>query len=162
MCKNLDQARQLWRAESNVPPLDGKLLAALFGLTPAEQRVAVLLAQGDGAEGRFPVVRAGDDAAEIAAVLPVQANTVRSHIKQLLPKSNTRRQAEFVARVWRTAARLAQSGTSTHPASEGEGTQSAPDLAQLGNDSRGTAPETRPDNLACLAGPTPQPGERSK
>lgn len=149
MCKNLDQARQLWRAESNVPPLDGKLLAALFGLTPAEQRVAVLLAQGD-------------DAAEIAAVLQVQANTVRSHIKQLLTKSNTRRQAEFVARVWRTAARLAQSGTSTHPASEGEGTQSAPDLAQLGNDSRGTAPETRPDNLACLAGPTPQPGERSK
>ena len=149
MCKNLDQARLLWRAESNVPPLDGKLLAALFGLTPAEQRVAVLLAQGD-------------DAAEIAAVLQVQANTVRSHIKQLLTKSNTRRQAEFVARVWRTAARLAQSGTSTHPASEGEGTQSAPDLAQLGNDSRGTAPETRPDNLACLAGPTPQPGERSK
>ena len=149
MCKNLDQARQLWRAESNVPPLDGKLLAALFGLTPAEQRVAVLLAQGD-------------DAAEIAAVLQVQANTVRSHIKQLLTKSNTRRQAEFVARVWRTAARLAQSGTSTHPASEGEGTQSAPALAQLGNDSRGTAPETRPDNLACLAGPTPQPGERSK
>lgn len=130
MCKNLDQARQMWRAESNVPPLDGKLLAALFGLTPAEQRVAVLLAQGD-------------DAAEIAAVLQVQANTVRSHIKQLLTKSNTRRQAEFVARVWRMAARLAQSGASTHPASEGEGTQSALDLAQLGNDSRGGAPETQ-------------------
>jgi len=130
MCKNLDQARQMWRAESNVPPLDGKLLAALFGLTPAEQRVAVLLAQGD-------------DAAEIAAVLQVQANTVRSHIKQLLTKSNTRRQAEFVARVWRMAMCLALSPAATHPASEGEGRQSALDLAQLGNDSRGGAPETQ-------------------
>lgn len=130
MCKNLDQARQLWREECNTPPLDSKLLAALFGLTPAEQRVAVLLAQGD-------------DAAEIAAVLQVQANTVRSHIKQLLTKSNTRRQAEFVARVWRMAMCLALNQASTHPASEGEGRPAALDLAQLGNDSEARASETQ-------------------
>ena len=127
MPPNLKRARELWRTNLGESPLDSALLAALFGLTPAEQRVAVLLAQGR-------------DAAEIAALLQVQANTARSHIKQLLAKSGTRRQAEFVARVWSISSQLATSrlshehGSRTPPASKGGIAPNAPDLTHLGKD----------------------------
>ncbi len=73
------------------PQLDPQMLVTMFGLTAAELRVALLLAQGLSTE-------------EAAGRLGVQDNTVRSHIKQLLSKTHTHRQAQFVALLWRSAA----------------------------------------------------------
>jgi DNA-binding CsgD family transcriptional regulator len=129
MRKTIDHARQLWQANCRSAPLDGALLTALFGFTPTEQRVALLLAQGW-------------DAAEIAIQLQVQVNTVRSHIKQLLTKSNSRRQAEFVARVWHTASRL--TAVDPHPATAGVELHLTQHLTRLGKDSGAAAPETPP------------------
>src|SRR6218665_1853242 len=106
MRKKLDRARQLWRADCRSAPLEGGLLAALFGFTPTEQRVAILLAQGW-------------DAAEIALSLQVQVNTVRSHVKQLRAKSDPRPRPEFVPRGGHPAARLDRGEPSPHPASAG-------------------------------------------
>ncbi|RZJ09937.1 MAG: LuxR family transcriptional regulator [Rubrivivax sp.] len=77
--------------DAAVPQLDGELLATMFGLTSAEQRVALLLAQGLTAD-------------DMAARLGVQDNTVRSHVKQLLAKTQTHRQVQLVALLWRSAA----------------------------------------------------------
>lgn len=71
--------------------LDAEVLGSMFGLTVAERRVALLLADGFSAD-------------EIGAQLCVQANTTRGHIKQLLAKTHTRRQAELIALLWRSAA----------------------------------------------------------
>lgn len=80
------------------PRLDAQVLATMFGLTNAEVRVALLLAQGLSSE-------------DMASRLGVQSNTVRGHIKQLLAKTQTRRQAQLVAWLWRCAAVM-------HPAHE--------------------------------------------
>lgn len=92
MKQRVERAARLWRTPLSPAQLDDKLLAALFKLTRTEQQVALRLALGQ-------------DAAEIALALNIQANTVRSHIKQLLSKSDTRRQAEFVVRVWHAVGR---------------------------------------------------------
>lgn len=147
MRKKIDHARQFWRADCRCAPLEGGLLAALFGLTATEQRVALLLAQGW-------------DAAEIARQLQVQVNTVRSHIKQLLTKSDTRRQAEFVARVWHTASRLA--AADPHPASGGGSPTLARQLAHMGKDSEARPQETSLQDHACSAGPITRPRETAK
>lgn len=73
------------------PQLDTELLRQMFGLTSAEVRVALLLAQGLSCE-------------DIAHRLRVQSNTVRGHVKQLLAKTHTRRQAQLVGWLWRSAA----------------------------------------------------------
>lgn len=80
------------------PQLDAQVLATMFGLTGAELRVALMLAQGLSSE-------------DMASRLGVQSNTVRGHIKQLLAKTHTRRQAQLVAWLWRSAAVV-------HPAHE--------------------------------------------
>lgn len=67
-------------------------LQSLFRLTPSEARVTQLLA-------------AGLDVSTIAGVLRVQRNTVQSHVKQVLVKTGTGRQAALVALVLRSAAR---------------------------------------------------------
>ena len=68
-------------------------LIQLYDLTPAEARVALLLLQG-----RSP--------AAIAERHRVSPNTVRSQIKSLLLKTDTRRQGELVAQIYRTLGRL--------------------------------------------------------
>lgn len=73
------------------PQLDTQLLRQMFGLTSAELRVALLLAQGLSCE-------------DIAGRLHVQSNTVRGHVKQLLAKTHARRQAQLVGWLWRSAA----------------------------------------------------------
>lgn len=60
------------------------ILAAAFDLTPAEARVAELIAAGLTVD-------------EVATRLPLNRNAVRFHMKSILPKANVRRQAAFVA-----------------------------------------------------------------
>ena len=89
--------RGLWLhiVDAAAPRLDAGLLATMFDLTGAELRVALLLAQGLSSD-------------DMASRLGVQSNTVRGHIKQLLAKTQTRRQVQLVALLWRSAA-------ATHP-----------------------------------------------
>jgi len=61
-----------------------ELIAQSFGLTPAEARVAALLARGSG----IPAV---------AEALGVSINTVRTHAARVFEKTGTERQAELVA-----------------------------------------------------------------
>jgi DNA-binding CsgD family transcriptional regulator len=58
-------------------------LARLFALTPAEARVAWAMLKGDRID-------------EIADRLAVSINTVRTHLKRLFAKTDTRRQSELV------------------------------------------------------------------
>jgi DNA-binding CsgD family transcriptional regulator len=64
-------------------PLDAQALAGMFGLTPAESRVAVCLAQG----------RTG---AAIATVLGVAPSTVRSQLDQVMAKLGVSRKLDAV------------------------------------------------------------------
>jgi DNA-binding CsgD family transcriptional regulator len=66
-------------------------LQDLYRLTPAEVRVALLLVEGMAPK-------------EIAVSNQVTINTVRTQIKSLLNKTGTRRQAEFVAEMYRRLA----------------------------------------------------------
>jgi DNA-binding CsgD family transcriptional regulator len=68
----------------NMPRPDGDLITALFGLTPAEKRLAVLLGRGSSLE------RAAEE-------LSVSRETVRNHLKAIFGKTGTHRQAELVA-----------------------------------------------------------------
>ncbi|MBL8467980.1 helix-turn-helix transcriptional regulator [Methyloversatilis discipulorum] len=65
-------------------PADLEKLRALFDLTRTEAAVAAALAQGRSLEG-------------IASVLGIGLATVRSHLKRILAKTGTHRQAEVVA-----------------------------------------------------------------
>jgi DNA-binding NarL/FixJ family response regulator len=60
------------------------ILANLFGLTPAESQVATLLAEGNRAD-------------QIAEALGVSPTTVAFHIRNLLGKTDTSRQADLIA-----------------------------------------------------------------
>jgi len=62
-----------------------EILIALFGLTPAECRVAMLLADGKSAT-------------EIASTLGVTRNTLKSHVAKIYAKTGTSRQSQ-VARL---------------------------------------------------------------
>lgn len=64
----------------------GDVLAALFGLTPAECQIAVLLAHGDRLE-------------EIASRLGVSQTTIAYHMRNLYQKTGTNRQADLIALV---------------------------------------------------------------
>jgi DNA-binding CsgD family transcriptional regulator len=67
---------------------DARLLATVLGLTPAEAKLAAKLASGSGIEGA-------------AASLGLSRETVRTQLKAVFGKTNTRRQAELVALVAR-------------------------------------------------------------
>ncbi|HKJ22268.1 MAG TPA: hypothetical protein VKA13_04205 [Gammaproteobacteria bacterium] len=67
-------------------PLTGEQLQALFGLTPAEARVAMGLAEGRTLE-------------KVAEEGRVTMNTARSQLKQAMEKTGARRQAELVKTV---------------------------------------------------------------
>lgn len=58
-------------------------LGTLYGLTPAEARLAVALA-------------AGHTVQETAVTLGITENTARTHLKRVLAKTETRRQGELV------------------------------------------------------------------
>jgi DNA-binding CsgD family transcriptional regulator len=75
------------------PPSMEEMLMRLYRLTPAEARVAVGLVGG-----RSPK--------EIALELGLALNTVRTQVKNILSKTDTRRQSEFVSVVFRTIGRL--------------------------------------------------------
>lgn len=77
--------------ESVTPRL--RALRELFGFTNAEAAVAALLAQGNTIE-------------MIAAAQGISLNTVRTHLKNILAKTNTTRQAEAVGLILRSAAVL--------------------------------------------------------
>ena len=67
-------------AASAVPP---RLLARLFGLTPAESRAALQLLQGGGVDA-------------MSARLGVAANTLKSQLKSVYGKTGTHRQADLL------------------------------------------------------------------
>lgn len=71
------------------PELNHSLLRQMFSLTPTEARVAARLVVGRNVE-------------EIAAESGVSAETVRTHIKRVLSKTSTRRQAELISLLLRT------------------------------------------------------------
>ncbi len=70
---------------------DTTLLAELFGLTPAECRIAIRTTAGASAEA-------------IAEELGLSPHTVRNHIKSMMKKTATSKQSETVALLWRLAA----------------------------------------------------------
>jgi DNA-binding CsgD family transcriptional regulator len=71
--------------------IDLQLLQDLFGLTPTEARVAAAVADGQAVP-------------HIAAGMHVQANTVQAHIKRVLVKTGTRRQAQMATLLLRSVA----------------------------------------------------------
>lgn len=75
------------------PRLRPALLKAWFGLTPKEAQLAVLLAEGN-------------DLRASSARMNVKLETVRTHLQSLFAKTHTRRQAELVSVLLRTAWRL--------------------------------------------------------
>ena len=68
---------------ASIPDSD-RMLAKRFGLTPAERRIALLLA-------------AGSSPRQIAETVGVSYNTVRNHLKKIYDKCGVRRQGELVA-----------------------------------------------------------------
>lgn len=75
------------------PPVRVERLRALFGLTRREAIIAAELAAGRS----LPVIASGQR---------IGAETVRSHLKQILAKTGTSRQAELVALISRSVAFL--------------------------------------------------------
>lgn len=75
------------------PPAAPALLRRLYGLTAAEARVT------------FELV-AGRDLEAVSETLGVTLETVRTHLKRILAKTGTRRQAELVSVVLRSLATL--------------------------------------------------------
>lgn len=67
----------------SLPGIDAQVVAAVYGLTPAESRVAVMLAEGRAVR-------------DIAAAMGSQENTVRYHVKQMHHKLGISRRAELV------------------------------------------------------------------
>lgn len=69
------------------------ILSELFGLTPAEARLSILMAQGRSL-------------AEAAEVLGVTQNTVRAQLKAIFSKTGATRQAELVGLILKSVATL--------------------------------------------------------
>ncbi|MBC5782266.1 helix-turn-helix transcriptional regulator [Ramlibacter sp. USB13] len=67
----------------SAPTVDASLLYAMFGLTPAECRIAILLAEG-------LVLK------EIASTLGTQHDTVRKQLRAIFQKTSTKRQPELI------------------------------------------------------------------
>lgn len=67
----------------NLQPLPGEVLVKLYGLTPAETRLLVLLAQSMSLD-------------EAAETLGIGKGTARTHLRQIFAKTGVNRQAEVV------------------------------------------------------------------
>jgi DNA-binding CsgD family transcriptional regulator len=63
--------------------IDDVMVRRLYGLTPAEARLAVLLAQGHHLD-------------EVATILKISIHTARTHLKRILGKTNVTRQSDLV------------------------------------------------------------------
>jgi DNA-binding CsgD family transcriptional regulator len=68
---------------SSAPVIDASLLYAVFGLTPAEARIATLLADGLSLK-------------QIAEVQGTQHDTVRKQLRSIYEKTSTNRQPELI------------------------------------------------------------------
>ena len=77
----------------NAAPINEFSLRTLYGFTPAEARLARLLAQGRRPE-------------QAAAELGVSLNTVRTHLKRIFGKAGTDRQADLVRTILTSAAAI--------------------------------------------------------
>lgn len=73
--------------------LDPAVLGAMYGLTPSEARIGALLAKGTGLT-------------EIGEQLGVSVNTVKTHLRGIYEKLDTGKQAQLVARLNHSSARL--------------------------------------------------------
>lgn len=78
--------------ESQVEPSD-KMIERLFGLTPAEARLAGSLMQGNSLE-------------QSAEEFHLSLNTVRSQLKSVFDKTATRRQGELIRLLWSSPAQI--------------------------------------------------------
>lgn len=67
----------------HAPAIEVQMLRDWYGLTPAEARVAMLLASGLSVD-------------EIVERLDIGANTARTHLKSIFAKTDTRRQGELI------------------------------------------------------------------
>lgn len=76
-------------------PLSPEVLAVLYQLTPAEARLAALLA-------------GGAELKDIAGTLGVSLNTARSQLRSVFAKTGTRRQSELIHRILTSPARFRQ------------------------------------------------------
>lgn len=83
----------VWLRDPGYPPVQLEILRDLFGFTRTEALVASELARGR-------------ELSQIAAALGIKVATVRTHLKQVLLKTETRRQPEAVAVILRSAAFL--------------------------------------------------------
>lgn len=79
-----------WLADPDQLQLDENALREAFDFTPTETRVAVALANGSSS-------------VELAQAWGLQTNTVQMHVKRLLAKTSTTRQAQLVGLLWRSA-----------------------------------------------------------
>lgn len=111
-----------WLADPDQLQLDETALHQAFGFTPTEARVAVALATGSSTT-------------ELAEAWGVRANTVQMHVKRLLAKTHTARQAQLVGLLWRSAVLQLPH---PHPGLAGVRACAALDLTQTGSD--GSAP----------------------
>jgi DNA-binding CsgD family transcriptional regulator len=71
--------------------LDSRMLRQLFGLTPAEIRLCIALAEGKSVE-------------EYAREAAISSNTARTHVKRIYSKTGVRRQSELVRLLLRSSA----------------------------------------------------------
>ncbi|TRO96309.1 helix-turn-helix transcriptional regulator [Glycocaulis profundi] len=71
-------------------PMLGREAMEMFGLTPAEARLAVQLA-------------AGNTLAEIAETNGVNISTLRAQLRAVYAKTGTSKQSELVSHIWRAA-----------------------------------------------------------
>jgi DNA-binding CsgD family transcriptional regulator len=76
----------LLRDPAERPPLQEQHLRQLFGMTPAEARLAVRLYQGD-------------DLVAAATTLGISRHTARTHLNAVLDKTESGRQAELMRRL---------------------------------------------------------------
>lgn len=89
-----------WSGEVQIGPhLPNELIQALYDLTPAEARIA-------------QVIAAGDSIVDHARLTGVSHETVRKHVKALLAKTGLRRQGELTALISAAAARSPKFPTS--------------------------------------------------
>jgi DNA-binding CsgD family transcriptional regulator len=79
-----DSCVALFITNANCPSLNGHKWAEQYGLTPAETKLAVLVAEGIDLE-------------TAATRLAVSVQTIRSQLKSVFAKTNVNRQAELVA-----------------------------------------------------------------
>lgn len=78
---------------SILPALDPRVLRTLYGLTPAEARIAAMLA-------------AGQTAADLSRQMRISLNTTRTHIRRVLSKVGCSRQPDLVRHLLSSAAHL--------------------------------------------------------